>query len=86
MLTVDGRCGCPRCVARTENIYRMVGTCLNCGTKPILMIFRAGDPTAKLDCPRCDNRSVESQRIAGEDEIPADAHPGAPVQPKESSR
>jgi len=38
--------------------------------KDILMLFRAGDPTATLDCPRCGNRRVESQRIATDDEIP----------------
>ena len=72
MLTVDGRCGCGECETRTGNIYRMVGVCYNCGTKPILMLFRVGDKTRDLDCPVCGVwHSVKSQRLAGVDEIPA---------------
>lgn len=33
MITVDARCGCLDCRARTENIYRMIGACSNCGQK-----------------------------------------------------
>lgn len=69
---VDGRCGCDRCRARTENIYRMIGVCRNCGAKPILMLFRAGDPTAPKDCPKCGNwHTVQSTRLATDDEIPS---------------
>jgi len=72
MVTIDGRCGCSRCVERTENIYRMVGSCFNCGAKDILMLFRAGDWAANLDCPVCGNwHGVHAQRLAAEDEIPA---------------
>ncbi len=72
MLTVDGRCGCERCRARTENIYRMIGTCRNCGSNPILMLFREGDPVSALDCPICGCwHTVDSQRLAMADEIPA---------------
>lgn len=73
MLTIDGRCACARCVARTENIYRMVGSCSNCGTTDILILYRVGDPTADQDCPRCGNyNSVHSlgQRLATPEEIP----------------
>ena len=72
MLTVSGICMCAKCEARTRDIYRMVGTCYNCGQKDILMLFRAGDKAAHLDCPVCGNwRSVHSQRLATPDEIPA---------------
>lgn len=72
MITVDGRCGCDRCESRTGNIYRMVGTCYNCGTKDILMLFRAGDKTANLDCPVCGCwHTVHPLRSATPDEIPA---------------
>ena len=72
MLTFDGRCGCARCEARTGNIYRMVGTCTNCGVTPVLMLFREGDPTGYLDCPRCGCRySIMPTRLATDDEIPA---------------
>jgi len=81
MITVDGRCNCARCVARTEHIYRMVGRCLNCGATPILMLFRAGDPTARLKCPLCGNDRVESQRLATADEIPVAASLKEPQQP-----
>ena len=79
---VDGRCGCARCRERTENIYRMIGVCLNCGAKPLLMLFRAGDPTANLDCPLCGVwRKVMPQRRASEDEIPAAELPAIPAPP-----
>lgn len=71
MLTVNGTCGCDKCVSRTKEMYHMVGYCINCGTKEILMVFRAGDPKRDLDCPVCFNwRSVRSQRLANENEIP----------------
>lgn len=72
MTTVDGRCFCQHCTDRTENIYRMVGACYNCGAKPILMLFRLGDKSASLDCPRCGNwHSVHPLRLATDEEIPA---------------
>lgn len=74
MNTVDGRCHCSRCVERTEEIYRMVGSCSNCGTGDILVIYRAGDRKADQDCPVClcphTVRSY-SQRLATPDEVPA---------------
>lgn len=71
MLTIDMRCPCKKCRRRTENIYRMVGQCINCGTKPILMLFREGDPaTAGGRCPLCGNGRVVAQRLATPDEIP----------------
>lgn len=70
MITVDGRCNCSKCESRTQNIYRMIGTCSNCGLSPILMLFREGDNTAKLRCPTCGNISVSSFRLATIDEIP----------------
>ncbi len=80
---VDGRCGCNGCVERTENIYRMVGVCLNCGAKPILMLFRVGDPAASQDCPICGKwHGVQSQRLATADEIPAAAPPVLPAPPE----
>ena len=71
MLTVSGLCMCNRCTSRTTDIYRMVGRCWNCGTEPILMLFRAGDKKAELDCPVCGNHwSVHPQRLATADEFP----------------
>lgn len=35
MITIDGRCHCQQCKNQTENIYRMVGACRNCGTTEI---------------------------------------------------
>ena len=72
LATVDGRCGCKNCEARTMDIYRMIGACYNCGAKPILMLFRSGDPTAAQDCPLCGKwHGVHSQRRATDAEIPA---------------
>lgn len=72
MLTVDGRCGCSQCEERTGNIYRMVGHCTNCGTEPVLMLFRAGDPKCDLDCPECGVwKAIHPDRKATDDEIPA---------------
>ena len=71
MLTVDGRCFCPRCEGRTKNIYRMVGSCWNCKTQDILVLFRAGDPSHEQDCPVCGNyHSVHVTRLATLDEYP----------------
>lgn len=72
MITIDGRCHCSKCRATTEDIYRMIGACGNCGTANILMLFRAGDPARNLDCPVCGNWSkVMPQRLATPDEVPA---------------
>jgi hypothetical protein len=73
----DGRCFCDRCESRTKDIYRMVGRCLNCHVEPILMLYRAGDPAVKLDCPRCGFwGGVDPQRMATPDEIPAALNDG----------
>ena len=70
--TIDARCHCAECKAKTENIYRMVGKCSNCGSEPWLVIFRAGDPARAVDCPRCGVREkVYSSRLATDHEIPA---------------
>lgn len=70
MITVSGKCMCAKCEARTGNVYRMVGSCVNCGLTPVLMIFRAGDKASGLDCPVCHNYwSVRPQRLATDDEI-----------------
>ena len=80
MLTIDGRCGCDRCTSRTSDMYRMVGSCWNCHTADILILYRAGDPAAKQDCPVCGNYdAVHPSRRATPDEIPA-----APSSPPEA--
>lgn len=74
MLTVDGRCGCAACEERTQNIYRMVGSCSNCGTDGIFIIYRAGDSRYDQVCPVCEcSHTVRSanQRLATPDEVPA---------------
>lgn len=73
---IDGRCGCRKCVERTEDIYRMVGSCSNCDAGPFLILYRAGDPKADQDCPTCGNDWTVrrySQRRANEDEVPTAA-------------
>ena len=73
MVTIDGRCGCTDCEERTQDIYRMVGSCSNCGTTEILVLYRAGDPIADQDCPVCGVYSTVSrvgQRLATPDEVP----------------
>jgi hypothetical protein len=73
VLTIDGRCGCSRCEERTQNIYRMVGSCSNCGTSGILILYRAGDPVADQDCPVCEGSWTvrgNGQRLATPEEIP----------------
>lgn len=71
MITVSGKCMCAKCEARTGAIYRMVGSCVNCGLTPVLRIFRAGDKASGLDCPVCHNYwSVKPHRLASDDEIP----------------
>lgn len=74
MLTVDARCGCDRCKSRTQDIYRMVGWCENCGTGDILVIYRAGDKVSDQDCPVCENPYAvrrPSQKLATPDQVPA---------------
>jgi hypothetical protein len=69
MLTVDRRCDDRICVHK--GIYRMVGSCFNCGTKDVLVLFTAGHETHKVDCPVCGCKHVQHFRLATEDEIPA---------------
>ena len=64
MMTVDGRCVCSACRARTEDIYRMVGVCYNCGTSEVAMVYRVGDRAQALTCPACGNwRSLHPQKL-----------------------
>ncbi len=69
MLTVDARCTHYRC--EPGDIYRMVGTCMNCGAKPVLILYAVGHEAGDVECPVCRNRrSVKPSRLATEDEIP----------------
>lgn len=88
MLTVDARCGCRRCEARTQDIYRMVARCLNCRAAPILILYRAGDKAADVDCPVCGVwHSVKPERLATDDEIPVGSpSPAAVGVPKETNQ
>lgn len=71
---IDARCGCPRCEARTGDVYRMVGHCANCGADGILILYRKGDQAARQDCPICGcTWSVVADRLATADEIPETA-------------
>ena len=76
-LIVSGVCTCNRC-GPAKSIYRMIGKCHNCGTEPILMLFRPGDKTATLECPVCGvgrsrwDPGVKAKRLARPDEIPVD--------------
>lgn len=75
MLTIDDRCHHPRC--DEQNIYRMVGSCRNCGTEDILVLYSAGHPatgtgaSSGLQCPVCGVRDVRTNRLATPDEVPA---------------
>lgn len=75
MLTVSGVCICSRCEVGERRVYRMIGSCWNCDTEPILMLFRSGDRTSVLDCPRCGCKEVHAIRHATDDEIPEAAAP-----------
>lgn len=70
---IDARCGCAKCEERTQNVYRQVGWCSNCGAEGIVVLYRAGDSVRDLDCPVCEHvysvRST-SQRLATPDEVP----------------
>lgn len=76
---VDCRCGCADCEDRATDTYRMVGYCLNCGSRPILFLFRAGDKASVhgQTCPLCGYRGwgsgLQTVRMATADEIPAAA-------------
>lgn len=71
MITIDARCMCQKCKERTKDIYRMIGSCSNCGSKDILILYRAGDRACNRDCPVCGCWStVSAGRLATADEIP----------------
>ena len=68
MITVDDRCslgGCP-----DKGIYRMVGSCMNCGLADVLILYTAGHETNKVECPTCRNTTVTAKRLATVDEFP----------------
>jgi hypothetical protein len=68
MLTIDGRCEDPYC---SNDMYRMVGHCRNCGTGDILLLFTSGHETRPLTCPVCGcYHEVCSDRLATDDEFP----------------
>ncbi len=76
MPMIDLRCTWSRCPeAEKGDAYRMVGSCGNCGTDGILLLYTAGHPKSDSSnpakCPVCGNRSVRAVRLATEDEIPS---------------
>lgn len=69
MLTVDARC--PHRLCEAKNIYRMVGSCSNCGTSDVLMLFTAShDSNSPEVCPTCECRTLRAKRLATDEEIP----------------
>jgi hypothetical protein len=71
VVSIDARCGCARCEARTTDTYRMIGKCWNCQTDNIVILYRAGDRAAPKDCPVCGVwHEVRPYRLATEDEVP----------------
>jgi hypothetical protein len=74
MLTIDARCNHPRC--NEKNIYRMVGSCRNCHTEDILVLYSAAHDSMGTygwdghPCPVCGVRQVRVSRLATPDEIP----------------
>lgn len=72
MITVDARCFCMQCEARSKNVYRMFAYCRNCGQGPIIVLFREGDPKRDVDCPTCGVwHGVRPIRLASPEEMPA---------------
>lgn len=70
MLTIDDRCSHRDCTQK--GIYRMVGSCLNCGTDNILLLITEGhEKPTRAECPTCGCRDVSPMRLATEDEIPS---------------
>jgi hypothetical protein len=69
MITCDRRCS--RCAdgGRT-GIYRMIGTCTNCRTEPILGLFSVTHEASGGACPVCGCERLMWKRLATEDEIP----------------
>lgn len=68
MITVDHRL-----IWGVDKIYRMVGSCSNCGTKNILILYSVGQKIDDIDCPVCGCYHTIirlSQRKATESEIP----------------
>ena len=79
---IDRRCRHRNCEGK--DAYRMIGSCYNCGTKPILGLFTAGHEASGIsgDCPICGCTRLHWDRLATEDEIPAaftSASPSSPV-------
>ena len=71
VITIDARCMCQKCEKRSKDIYRMIGSCSNCGSKNLLILFRAGDRACSQDCPVCRCwGTVGPYRLATADEIP----------------
>jgi DNA-directed RNA polymerase subunit RPC12/RpoP len=49
----DSACYCERCVSRTKERYALEATCMNCGTK-FVVVSRKGDKrSSNPDCPAC---------------------------------
>jgi hypothetical protein len=73
---VDARCTHFRCCE--PNVYRMVGHCTNCQHGPLLILVSAGhERPYGAKCPKCGCRKVRSERLAQDDELPADGAPDA---------
>ena len=70
-MIVDRRCSICRDQGKTS-MYRMIGGCYNCGTALILGLFTAGHEKGGGKCPRCGCDRLHWDRLATEDEIPAD--------------
>ncbi len=79
MLTADGRCTWTTCSGK--GVYRMVGSCGNCGAGPVLMLFGAGHDACALRCPVCEVEAVRPSRLATDDEISAAEPAGAAGDP-----
>lgn len=66
--SVDARCSaCPA----ERGVYRMVGSCYNCHTEGIVILYTATHEAGRVDCPVCGCwRKVYPERLATEDEVP----------------
>jgi hypothetical protein len=71
MLTIDARCRDDFCVAHKTGIYRMVGSCENCGTEPILFLLTEEHERGyDHRCPVCGVSRARPRRLATDEEIP----------------
>jgi predicted nucleic-acid-binding Zn-ribbon protein len=66
--SVDARCPDKWCTSK--DVYRMVGTCVNCGNTDIIVLYTSGHVARDATCPACGCERVTAKRLATPDEVP----------------